>query len=261
MKWPTLEKRRKVALLTMMFKVVSGHQLHWFPPCIRFKRRQGTKQFHPKKFFQVNAKTNKYSNTVLLQVQSDTGNLYQVASLKSSQRRLSKRPSWAIFKNANPGTFYSLFTWHSHSSSETKGPIKGARESLNGRKNIYGTRKSKERREELFAPFCTFLRATFFHPFRLSFAPTICPWVSEDAFALWLYLNTSTCTIAHPPWWEIPFADNTIRIRIRITEGLPAKFHAFNRKWWTIEAHICSALSKIVFKRVRGWTLGRYLPV
>ena len=34
------------------------------------------------------------------------------------------------------------------SSSETQGQIKGARESLNGRKNIYGTKKSKERREE-----------------------------------------------------------------------------------------------------------------
>ena len=28
----------------------------------------------------------------------------------------------------------------------------------------------------------TFLRAIFFRPFRLSFAPTICPWVSEDVF-------------------------------------------------------------------------------
>ena len=33
-------------------------------------------------------------------------------------------------------------------SSETQGLIKGARESLNGRKNIYGTKKSKGRREE-----------------------------------------------------------------------------------------------------------------
>ena len=33
-------------------------------------------------------------------------------------------------------------------SSETQGHIKGARESLNGRKNVYGTKKSKERREE-----------------------------------------------------------------------------------------------------------------
>ena len=33
-------------------------------------------------------------------------------------------------------------------SSETQGQIKGTRESLNGRKNIYGTKKSKERREE-----------------------------------------------------------------------------------------------------------------
>ena len=40
----------------------------------------------------------------------------------------------------------------------------------------YGTKKSKE----LFSPFFTFLRAKFFRPFRLSFAPTICPWVSGD---------------------------------------------------------------------------------
>ena len=32
----------------------------------------------------------------------------------------------------------------------------------------------------LFLPFFTFLRALFFLPFRLSLAPTICPWVSED---------------------------------------------------------------------------------
>ena len=66
----------------------------------------------------------------------------------------------------------------------------------------YGMKKSKERREEhlgtmsyqtsckrsqgrhcpqgLFSPFFTFLHAIFFRPFRLSLAPTICPWVSED---------------------------------------------------------------------------------
>ena len=32
----------------------------------------------------------------------------------------------------------------------------------------------------LFSPFITFLRAIFSRPFRLSFAPFICPWVSED---------------------------------------------------------------------------------
>ena len=40
--------------------------------------------------------------------------------------------------------------------------------------------KSKERREVL--------RAIFFRPFRLSLAPTICPWVSEDAFYLYIYI-------------------------------------------------------------------------
>ena len=33
----------------------------------------------------------------------------------------------------------------------------------------------------IFSPFFTFLlRAIFFRPFRLSLAPTICPWVSEE---------------------------------------------------------------------------------
>ena len=59
-----------------------------------------------------------------------------------------------------------------------------------------GAKKSKEL---FFAPFFsafTFLRAIFFPPFSLSLAPTICPWVSEDAvdsasanliFALFLF--------------------------------------------------------------------------
>ena len=75
-------------------------------------------------------------------------------------------------------------------SSETQGQIIGARESLNGRKNIYGTKKSKERREE---PLGTMSYQTSFKrspPFWLligarkrvfSLVPTICPWVSEDA--------------------------------------------------------------------------------
>ena len=54
----------------------------------------------------------------------------------------------------------------------------------------YGTKKSKERREELFSPFFTFLRATFFRPFRLSLDPTICPWVSEDE--IWMMQQNLT---------------------------------------------------------------------
>ena len=43
-----------------------------------------------------------------------------------------------------------------------------------------GAKKSKERPERLFSTLFTFLRASFFRPFSLSLAPTICPWVSED---------------------------------------------------------------------------------
>ena len=120
-------------------------------------------------------------------------------------------------------------------SSETQGQIVGARESLNGRKNMArrkvkngkkspwgqcltrpvpngrrrsdfwlvpekhkfsGTNQKSERRrpfgtglvrhcpQGLFLPFNTFLRAIFFRPFRLSLAPTLCPWVSEDETGL-----------------------------------------------------------------------------
>ena len=34
LKWPTLEQRRKVSRLTMMFKVVSGLSVIQFPPCV-----------------------------------------------------------------------------------------------------------------------------------------------------------------------------------------------------------------------------------
>ena len=108
-------------------------------------------------------------------------------------------------------------------SSETQGQIVGARESLNGRKNmerrkvkndeknpwgqcltrpvpngrhrsgfwLVPNQKAERRRpfgfglvrhcpQGLFSPPFTFLCAIFSRPFRLSLAPTICPWVSED---------------------------------------------------------------------------------
>ena len=39
--------------------------------------------------------------------------------------------------------------------------------------------------------------------------------------APWLYVKISTSTFAHLPWWDIPFADNAIRIRIRMCCGVP----------------------------------------
>ena len=83
----------------------------------------------------------------------------------------------------------------------------GARESLNGRKNMarrkvknderspwgqcltnhkaerrrpFGTGLVRHCPQGLLLPFFTFLRAIFFCPFRLSLTLTICPWVSED---------------------------------------------------------------------------------
>ena len=66
---------------------------------------------------------------------------------------------------------------------------------LGARKHRFsGTNQKAERRrpfgtglvwhcpQGLFSPFFTFLCDTFFRPFRLSLVPTICPWVSEDAW-------------------------------------------------------------------------------
>ena len=44
----------------------------------------------------------------------------------------------------------------------------------------FGTGLVRHCPQGLFSQFFTFLRAIFFRPFRLSLAPTFCPWVSED---------------------------------------------------------------------------------
>ena len=44
----------------------------------------------------------------------------------------------------------------------------------------FGTGLIRHCPQGLFSPFFAFLRALFFHSIRLSLAPTICPWVSED---------------------------------------------------------------------------------
>ena len=46
----------------------------------------------------------------------------------------------------------------------------------------FGTGLVRHCPQGLFSPFFTFLHAIFFLPFRLSLAPTICPWFSEDEF-------------------------------------------------------------------------------
>ena len=49
------------------------------------------------------------------------------------------------------------------------------------RRRLFGTGLVRHCPQGLFSPFSTFHRAIFFRPFRLSLAPTICPWISEDA--------------------------------------------------------------------------------
>ena len=68
----------------------------------QFKRRQSTRQFHPKEFIQV-CSTQPNTNTVLLYVKSETGTLYQ------KERKLSKWLPCAIFKTADPKLHYYYF--------------------------------------------------------------------------------------------------------------------------------------------------------
>ena len=96
----------------------------------------------------------------------------------------------------------------------------------NGRKNIYGTKKSKGRREEPLGtmsyqtrskrspPFWLLIGARnffvpyiFFRPFRLSLASFICPWVSEDGQnqngpTAWLYFSSELNFTRERVWQE-----------------------------------------------------------
>ena len=56
------------------------------------------------------------------------------------------------------------------------------------RRRPFGTGLVRHCPQGLFSPFFTFLRAIFSRPFRLSVAPTICPWVSEDAPHVKIYI-------------------------------------------------------------------------
>ena len=59
------------------------------------------------------------------------------------------------------------------------------------RRRPFGTGLVKHRPQGLFSPFFTFLRALLFRPFRLSLAPTICPWVSEDVHYPTLFVDVT----------------------------------------------------------------------
>ena len=101
-------------------------------------------------------------------------------------------------------------------SSETQGQIKGARESLNGRKNIYGTKKSKEQREEPLEtmsyktsskwspPFWLLIGArktqVFWHQLEARTAATVWNWSGKTLSpgALLAVLYFSSCHIFPP---------------------------------------------------------------
>ena len=55
------------------------------------------------------------------------------------------------------------------------------------RRRPFGTGLVRHCPQGLFSPGFTFLLAIFFRSFRLSLAPTICPWVSEDVLSYAAY--------------------------------------------------------------------------
>ena len=59
------------------------------------------------------------------------------------------------------------------------------------RRRSFGTGLVRHCPQGLFSLFFTFLRAIFFRPFRLSFAPTIYPWVCEDGSECYTRNNLS----------------------------------------------------------------------
>ena len=68
----------------------------------------------------------------------------------------------------------------SYQTSSKRSPFSGTNQKSE-RRRPFGTGLVRHCPQGLFSLFFTFLRAIFSRPFRLSLAPTICPWVSEDA--------------------------------------------------------------------------------
>ena len=112
----------------------------------------------------------------------------------------------------------------SGSFSDTQGQIVGTRESLNGRKNIYGTKKSKERREE---PLGTMSYQTssngrrrsgfWLVPENLCFSGTIS--ISEDVSGCtWAPKLARNCEIKH---WCGPTLGRSVGVRSRDCPFLP----------------------------------------
>ena len=77
------------------------------------------------------------------------------------------------------------------------------------RRRSFGTGLVRHCPQGLFSPFFTFLCSIYiFRPFRLSLAPFICPWVSEDAYdGEWTlsnfqmaYRRFRVCFVIFPTW-------------------------------------------------------------
>ena len=69
------------------------------------------------------------------------------------------------------------------------------------RRRPLGTGLVRHCPQGLFSSFFTFLRAIFSRPFRLSLAPTICPWVSEDGLSRTDFPLVRHAVLHWNAWW------------------------------------------------------------
>ena len=69
------------------------------------------------------------------------------------------------------------------------------------RRRPFGTGLVRHCPQGLFSPFFSFLRAIFSRLFRLSLAPTICPWVSKDALDILNCVVPKKISTLHP--WQV----------------------------------------------------------
>ena len=60
---PTLESRRKVHRLCILHKAVHGQAAIRIPPTFHLRQNSSTRNYHPKKYININTSTNVYKNS------------------------------------------------------------------------------------------------------------------------------------------------------------------------------------------------------
>ena len=128
------------------------------------------------------------------------------------------------------------------------------------RRRPFGTDLVRHCPQGLFSPFFAFLRAIFFRPFRLTLAPTICPWVSEDglfkiSLVTYHVFLSSSKRLGARPWVASP-ADILKGASRKGTRDAPLRMSAGEARPWAI-ARLSEHFDKI---RTLLFSLFSFLP-